>query len=297
MKLVNKANGLDYIDNLRLTWKEEQELVRSVEVGDSREDKSEGRERRRSRRRLYVTRSGLLVEWDSDHQQEKLFRVIPRNISEGGIAVLTGAFAYVDTKVRLTFILDGSETLQVTGVVRRCRHVRGKIHDVGIEFDTPLKSGALFDEEVDLDKLESNEGVVDSDEMKVFTGSVLYLENDPLQQRMVCYLVDRLGLEVSTVDSCRAAVLAMANSSFTLLMADVQSADGPEVSFVKALRGRGFAKPFVAVSSEGDSALEAACAEAGFTGVLVKPLTLDKLRTNLSKWLGQPLPDAGDAKK
>ncbi|MFT3686169.1 MAG: PilZ domain-containing protein [Phycisphaerales bacterium] len=68
-----------------------------------------------------------------------------RDLSAGGLALLWGTFLHNDT--RCSFTVVNSETHEpvtsVSGVVVRCTHVKGSVHDVGVKFDEPIDMGCI----------------------------------------------------------------------------------------------------------------------------------------------------------
>lgn len=69
--------------------------------------------------------------------------VTSRNLSTSGIGILSEGFLHRGSKcvVALT-ALDG-QSRSVPGTVVHCRHIRGRVHEVGIQFDAAIDI-ALF---------------------------------------------------------------------------------------------------------------------------------------------------------
>ena len=65
-----------------------------------------------------------------------------RDISNGGISLLHSSFFYPGTRCRITLPLrdDPSEVVVIDGVIKRCIHVEGVVHEIGIKFDKPIDS-------------------------------------------------------------------------------------------------------------------------------------------------------------
>lgn len=68
-----------------------------------------------------------------------------RDLSAGGLALLWGTFLHNGT--RCSFTVVNSEThapiTGAAGVVVRCAHVKGSVHDVGVRFDEPIDMGCI----------------------------------------------------------------------------------------------------------------------------------------------------------
>lgn len=68
-----------------------------------------------------------------------------RDCGRGGIGFLHNCFLHPGTIVRLAFAdVEKKPVCNVSGVVRRCEHVRGMVHEVGVQFDAPMPVGALM---------------------------------------------------------------------------------------------------------------------------------------------------------
>lgn len=62
------------------------------------------------------------------------FEVIPFDLSEGGVGLFHGRFEYPNTPCSVELEATDGELFKVEGVVRRCEMLRGRVHEVGIEF-------------------------------------------------------------------------------------------------------------------------------------------------------------------
>jgi hypothetical protein len=69
--------------------------------------------------------------------------VASRNLSTSGIGILSEGFLHRGSKCVVALIaLDGQST-SVPGIVVHCRHIRGRVHEVGVQFDAAIDV-ALF---------------------------------------------------------------------------------------------------------------------------------------------------------
>lgn len=64
--------------------------------------------------------------------------VIPRNLSTQGIGFLYGGYLYKNQRCVTTLRSREGEPRCVPGVVLRCSHIKGRIHEVGVRFDHPI---------------------------------------------------------------------------------------------------------------------------------------------------------------
>jgi hypothetical protein len=65
----------------------------------------------------------------------KSYLVYTRNISARGVAIYHGVFVAPGKRCLLTLPLLDGEVVQLPGVIRRCRLVGGRVHELGVQFD------------------------------------------------------------------------------------------------------------------------------------------------------------------
>ena len=106
-------------------------------------------------------------------------------------------------------------------------------------------------------------------------------------------LLRREGHRVTTAHTV-AEALAAAGSRFDVLLGDVGLPDGNGCDLLRALRERGHAPRLaVALTGHGEEHWEAECRQAGFTGLLLKPVQFSTLREFLAQPNGAtPVPSA-----
>jgi hypothetical protein len=97
---------------------------------------------RRSERYPFRDDDGLLIRISGGRAT---YRVRPRNLSERGIALLHGTFAYPGSPVALVLRDRDGGPLLVRGRIMRCRHTLGRVHELGIRFDRPIDVQAFVD--------------------------------------------------------------------------------------------------------------------------------------------------------
>ena len=118
---------------------------------------------------------------------------------------------------------------------------------------------------------------------------VLLAEDNPINQRVVTRLLEKLGCEVDLAEDGAAAVDRVAAVNYDLVLMDCQMPrlDGYDatraIRRLDEARGRG-RTPVVALTAHALSGDSALCFEAGMDDFLTKPISMDRLRTALVKW-------------
>jgi hypothetical protein len=122
-----------YLDTLAIS--REQWLALLDEMDLSRREAPAAANRRRMRRS--PCREVLAVFLNLEHPSgaKSSFLVRPRDISRTGLGFLHGAYIHPTSKVELILVTPEREVIRKRGEVARCRHVRGKVHEVGLVFD------------------------------------------------------------------------------------------------------------------------------------------------------------------
>jgi hypothetical protein len=124
------------VDILRLAEDQVRDIGRELNRED---DGSKGADRRKEGRFSYIVPEGITVEVESlTSGSGRFYRSCPRNISRGGMAFLHGGFIHPGTRCQITLIAIDDEKVTVRATVRACRYIRGKVHHVGVEFETPV---------------------------------------------------------------------------------------------------------------------------------------------------------------
>jgi predicted Zn-dependent protease len=88
---------------------------------------------RRSHERIpYRGRHGIL--YTTQTQRDVAFIVPTRNISRGGLSFLHGQTMHAGQACSVSLMTNDGNWITIEGVVVRCRHVRGVIHEIGVRF-------------------------------------------------------------------------------------------------------------------------------------------------------------------
>ena len=67
-------------------------------------------------------------------ERDVAFIVPTRNISRGGMSFLHGQMMHLDQSCAVDLATNDGNWLTVEGVVVRCRHIKGMIHEIGLKF-------------------------------------------------------------------------------------------------------------------------------------------------------------------
>jgi signal transduction histidine kinase/DNA-binding response OmpR family regulator len=119
---------------------------------------------------------------------------------------------------------------------------------------------------------------------------ILVAEDNPVNQKVVCRLLERLGLEADVATNGREAVEMCALAPYGLVLMDCQMPEMDGYEATRQIRRReGSAPPVavVAITADAMAGTREKCQEAGMNGYITKPVNLNELREALTRWLPQ----------
>jgi signal transduction histidine kinase/CheY-like chemotaxis protein len=129
-------------------------------------------------------------------------------------------------------------------------------------------------------------------------GRVLVVDDHPINRRALELLLEPAGLEVTAVESGAAALEALAAEPFDVVLSDLHMPEMDGLALARAVRagaGPNAGVPIVAVTGADSAEERAACAAAGMTGYVAKPIAAAALYAALEAALAEApaLEDAG----
>lgn len=206
-------------------------------------------------------------------------RVACRDLSCGGMSVVHSAYMHTGSKVVLRLPRPDGELIEVSGFVSRCRHVRGVIHEIGIRFDRPIhaRDFVRLDPFSDCFSLES----VKAEELK---GHLLYVDDSPIDQKLVKHYLRETGLRLTLCDD-PAKAIAVAGEGCDLILTDHDMPGMTGAELVTKLREEGINTPVILVTSDTSAATRATLQAARVNAFLTKPLRPDVLLRAVAEFM------------
>ena len=115
---------------------------------------------------------------------------------------------------------------------------------------------------------------------------VLLAEDNPINAMLAMALLRREGALPRHAPSGEAALTALAEEPFDLVLMDVRMPGLSGLEATRTLRAKGIETPVVALTANAFEDDRRACLAAGMNDFLVKPLQLEALRAALTRWTG-----------
>jgi PAS domain S-box-containing protein len=133
--------------------------------------------------------------------------------------------------------------------------------------------------------------LVATETRRMYSGQVLLVEDNAINQRVARRFLERLGCEVQVVGDGRQAVEAYERNSYTFILMDMQMPvmDGLEATRRIRELEQGGAKrtPIVALTANAMMGTLERCLEAGMDDYLTKPLDISRLQDVLDRFMGR----------
>ncbi len=120
-------------DTLRLTPSQIRSIFDSL---DQRDTLAEGgRDRREHTRRTFSALRSVPFEVSEAGAPAAKYLVVPRELSASGMSLLHGMFVHPGTRCAVVLPANNGGQARMEGVVKRCRLVAGRVHEIGIKFE------------------------------------------------------------------------------------------------------------------------------------------------------------------
>jgi PAS domain S-box-containing protein len=120
--------------------------------------------------------------------------------------------------------------------------------------------------------------------------TVLVAEDNPVNQKLIRFMLDNLGVTVKTADDGKMAYDRLASNSVDLVLMDCQMPEWDGLTASRAIREREAAEgrrhlPIVALTANAMVGYDAVCREAGMDDYLTKPIREEELVAALARQL------------
>jgi PAS domain S-box-containing protein len=122
------------------------------------------------------------------------------------------------------------------------------------------------------------------------TNRILLAEDNAVNQKVACRILEKLGYRVDVAGDGRAAVEAWASGRYDLILMDCQMPvmDGYAATrHIREQEAGGKRIPIVALTAHAMKGADAECSAAGMDDYLSKPIDREQLSNTLEKWLSR----------
>jgi CheY-like chemotaxis protein len=117
----------------------------------------------------------------------------------------------------------------------------------------------------------------------------LIVDDDQISRSVIMRFVRKLGFDVDTAASGAEALALLSRSAYDVVLMDCNMPDGNGFETAMKIReletGAGEPMPIIAVTGGDPRAYDQLSTVSGMNDLITKPVTIDKLRTALKRWL------------
>jgi CheY-like chemotaxis protein len=260
-------------DTLRLNNDQIQELVDELERPLAHEIDS-----RRLKRRWSVDGARVILATLDDSGQTTRQLAVARNLSSSGVALITGKFVYPGTACTATFKNLGGDIRTESGTVVRCRHVQGRIHDVGVR----LKSAVDPREFIEFG--EANGFSTEHVDLTELKGVVLIVEDSRADQKLFSQYFNGSGLELLFSQDGEGGLMMLDDQPDLVFVGD-RLRDMSGIDFILQARRGAYGGPVVLLVTGLASEQRDLASGAGANELLVKPCPPELMHQAAAEYL------------
>ncbi len=265
------------IETIKLNSRAQRELVQQVRGNGQ---PSAGEERRSLRVGFDVPYVDLVVHPNTPIASPSRFRVMPVDLSSGGLAFAHGRYIHLDSRCEVFLPQLDEQVAIVQARVLTCAHLKGMIHRVAVKFDDIVDLSqfvALTGSQTSVLQQQRQEGRLSADNpLKArLQGKVLVIDDGEADRELFSFWLRKTGLTPVTAMDGDAAVKLLPGVDMVLCDCMLGEADGRDVA--RAIRTAGFHGPMLMVTADEREQTHKEAIAAGCDEVLVKPLKREQL--------------------
>lgn len=210
--------------------------------------------------------------------QQKHQMAVPRNLSTMGIGCITGSFIHVGTRCVVSLRDRRGGVRSLPGKVMRCKHVRGSLHDIGVNFDVEIQPEDFREFHDEHQFHRENVQLAD------LRGVILVIESSILDQKLLAAYFKNSALELTFARDASSG-LSVLSESPDMVILDYHLPDQSGTDLIKSIRDAGYVKPIIMLTSDDSISIRKAAEQAGVSEVLTKPVSADLIHQAAAEYL------------
>lgn len=256
-------------------------LTRMQETLDANENSSQAKMMmvRREHRRWQFRSSGTKVEVQHPDGQVVSIVLAARNLSAGGMSLLHSAFMHPGTKVTVHLRQHERGLVPLAAVVKRCRHVTGRLHEVGLKFEKPIDVTSFLD----IDPFHG-QFCLEAIKPEKLAGKLLHVEDGALDRKLVKHMLEETRLIVTSVENAQQA-LEKIKEPWDAWLVDVRMPGMNGLDLIEKARAEGVQVPMILVTADKSPEVRTRAKQVRANGVISKPFKGETLLAALAQML------------
>lgn len=226
------------------------------------------------------------VELDHESGSTVELHFACRNLSRTGAGMLHRAYVHPGTRCTVTLVHPDRGGVRVRGVIVRCIHRSGVIHELGVEFDHPIDLRSFIRPDPLIEWFEA-----ESVKPAKLSGTVLYFEHNQVDKKLVRHYLNETKLRVIEVDD-RDAAVGSAQQGVDLIMCGCDADPAEAIATIHAVRDENVSTPAIIIGQPLPEVVSAADGRIAHA-VLVKPVNQVSLLRAIGEFLSKKTETVG----
>jgi CheY-like chemotaxis protein len=202
-----------------------------------------------------------------------------RNLSRTGLGFLHSSYMHPGTTVVAIMPHKTLGLIRVPGQVMRCRHVTRHIHEVGVQFKTPLNLRDFV--EMDTFSQAFSSETVDPSQL---AGILLIVAEYKIEQACIQSMLRETSMDFVSASSVEEGVNA-ALKGVDIIICDQTFETGSGIDFVHMARSKGIRCPILIMSADQSPEARGAIRAANASGYISKPIDQRMLLRAMAEFL------------
>ncbi len=249
------------------------------QVMDELDEANGGGSVRRNHSRISFRKPALEVEVYQPSGGSVSFCVACRNLSRGGMSIVHSSYMHVGTKCRIKMLHKTEGEKWLKGEVVQCRHVSGRVHDVGLRFSQEIDVNDFMK----LDPLSNTFSLENVDPDKL-DGRILLVTANDIDRKLIEVYLSETSLKMIHVTAYDEA-LSQFTEPFDVMLCDFDMDMDAASKAIQGIRSAGHAVPVIAIAGDLSDATKAAIRESRASALVPKPIKRDALLRALAEFI------------
>ncbi len=248
-------------------------------IMDQLDEAGEGGRTRRTHARVSFRLQAVEVEIFQPSGGSVQFCVACRNLSRGGLSLVHSSYMHVGTKCRVRLEHHSDGPMWINATVVQCRHVTGRIHDVGLRFEKEIDVNDF----VRLDPLGDNFSL-ETVEASKLEGRVLLVTANDIDRKLVEAYLSDTSIRMIHVQGYDEVIGALAEPVDAILC-DFDKDVAAACEAVRGIRSAGYAVPVIAVAGDLSEPSKETIRGSRVSAMVRKPITKAALLRALAEFI------------
>ena len=210
------------------------------------------------------------------------FKVAARNLSNSGLSLIHNAYVHpgMQCEVRVPISSrDPDEAQTIRGTIKRCQHIQGVVHEIGVVFEAPIDARQFLS----LGSMEAYYSLETIDVAKM-EGTLLHVESSAVDRRLLTHHLADTRVIVKSASTLEEAK-QKARESFDLIITDIRLPDGNGLELISWMRDCGILTPTIALTTDNSHETQRLLAASEINGYLSKPVDPATLQRTITEYL------------